>query len=356
MKKNKIQDRYYAAILFTLMIILLFAIVAFLLLKQFEQAILNIYSQQQDSYVQLVVDQINLQPDRTDEEIISNIIETLDKSSSHFWTLSKDETLIFVKNVTETNMYVGVPNDEYFISDSALEFLSKMMLYRVQHDMIKMDDVRFVVSGVLFEYNENIYKLCLLTDETVILDNNDFLSTKINMSIYAIALIGLLLVVLLATENILLKEQEKRIALNDRICNQNVQIARLEKELNYVNLYDSRWNVYNPKLLEQFVEKFDKKKIPCMVYARIGFATKREKYVFLEDAQFLLDERVLRFDQSDTELTLVFAGLKATTAQMLLERSGIQHESIKIFEAIEKKDGALLLEQLKQSILEEEHV
>ncbi len=66
-----------------------------------------IYATQQDNYVQLVLDQINLQENGTEESIISDIIETLDSGNTHYWTLSKEENILFVKNVTETRQISG---------------------------------------------------------------------------------------------------------------------------------------------------------------------------------------------------------------------------------------------------------
>ena len=71
----------------------------------------------------------------------------------------------------------------------------------VTHELIKMDGSRYVASGVIFSYNDTQYTLCLLTDETVILDNNEFLSTRISMYIYVIIIMVLMLLVAMGSRN-----------------------------------------------------------------------------------------------------------------------------------------------------------
>ena len=59
--------------------------------QEYERSTLAIYAEQQDAYVQLVLDQINLKDNRNDEQIIKEILETMDASSNHYWTFSKDQ-------------------------------------------------------------------------------------------------------------------------------------------------------------------------------------------------------------------------------------------------------------------------
>lgn len=55
-------------------------------LQRYEDGILDVCATQQDAYVQLVLDQINLKDNRNDEQIIKEILETMDASSNHYWT------------------------------------------------------------------------------------------------------------------------------------------------------------------------------------------------------------------------------------------------------------------------------
>ena len=67
------------------------------LMKRYTTTIMNVYATQQDNYVQLVLDRIDLQENGTEESIISDIIETLDSGNTHYWTLSKEENILLSK-------------------------------------------------------------------------------------------------------------------------------------------------------------------------------------------------------------------------------------------------------------------
>ena len=53
-------------------------------LKQYEKSILSIYANQQDDYVEIINKQINLQSDRSNYDIIQNILGTLDNSDKTY--------------------------------------------------------------------------------------------------------------------------------------------------------------------------------------------------------------------------------------------------------------------------------
>lgn len=348
------SDRLYKrAIAITIFGVLLVALAGHFLMQQYETAILKVYSSQQDNYVQLVVDQINIQPDRTDEEIISQIIDTLDSGASRFWTLSKNETLLFVKNVIETGLYQGVRTEDFYVSETASTFLDTLTLNRVKHEIILMDNVRYVASGVLFEYQGEYYRICLLTNETVILDNNDFLSTKIDMFIYVLVLILIILFTVLVTENLVHSRQIRILRLNTRIRNLNIRLQEQEKELELINFYDSRWNLYNMHLLWNFLKKFDEKGIKNVTYAWLKFPDSKERKQYLNSVEFLLDDHVMRFDKSEQELVFLFIGMGEPTALRLLKATQIPDEWICELIPMDYDYEGPLYEQMKKYVPEE---
>ena len=83
--KNKKKKKYISV---TLILILMAVIVAglagltFFEMQRYEDGLIDVCATQQDSYVQLVIDQINLKENRSDQEIIENILSTLDSSSN----------------------------------------------------------------------------------------------------------------------------------------------------------------------------------------------------------------------------------------------------------------------------------
>ena len=94
-------------------------------IANFEAGMLDVCATQQDAYVQLVLDQINIKSNRDNEEIITEILGSLDASSNKYWTFSKNEAMVFVKDVLETNKYQGFTTATYYVSESAKAFLAE---------------------------------------------------------------------------------------------------------------------------------------------------------------------------------------------------------------------------------------
>jgi len=90
--------------------------------------------------VNLVLDQINLRKYLNDQEIIEDILGTLDASSNKYWTFSTEQTMLFVKDVLETNKYKGFTTATYFVSEDARGFLERLRMNRVIHGNITVAD------------------------------------------------------------------------------------------------------------------------------------------------------------------------------------------------------------------------
>ena len=124
MKKKNGQKRNYISVSLVLLVMTLIVaglvVLTFFEMKRYEEGILDVCATQQDSYVQLVIDQINLKENRTDQEIIESILSTLDSSSNRYWTFSKQQTMLYVKDALETNRYQALTADSYYTTDSAL--------------------------------------------------------------------------------------------------------------------------------------------------------------------------------------------------------------------------------------------
>ena len=214
MKKNKIT---FAAATLILIFVAVMACMGKWQADNYESSILSIYAQQQDAYVQLVLDQINMLENRSDDEIVHKILGSLDTSDRKYWTLSKEQALLFVKDVMETNRYKGLTSESFFTSDSASYFLSNLGLNHVAHEVIEMEGDKYVASGVVFEYNGARYKICLLTNDTVILDNNVFLSAKISIYIWGLSLLGVLLLVGLIYTGLMVRKDQSAGKQKERI-------------------------------------------------------------------------------------------------------------------------------------------
>ena len=83
-------------------------------LSRYEDNLLEIFAKQQDQYIALAVDQINLEQGRSDDDIIGKVLGSISGSTSQYWTLSKKNSLIFVKDVTDSSRYRGFSTKTYY--------------------------------------------------------------------------------------------------------------------------------------------------------------------------------------------------------------------------------------------------
>ncbi len=291
-------------------------------ISSYDKSVLEIYAGQQDAYVQLVLDQINLQADRSDDEIITEILGSLDSSSGKYWTLSKEQALLFVKDVMETNRYKGFTTETYYISDSAAKFLENLTQNKVIHQMITMDGEDYVASGVAFSYGDNVYRICLLTNRTVILDNNSFLSAKISISILGAIALFVLLVLCLTLTGVIEKKQRENTSLKERLEAQNRTIDLLGEKLKELDLYETRWNLFQESVLGSFIEKLQNRKAFPVTVVQITFKEENEQERFLAKAQLLLDKKILRFSLEDGGLLLLFVQYEKNAALEALKLTG----------------------------------
>ncbi len=275
-------------------------------LKIQEDGILDVCATQQDAYVQLVLDQINLKDNRNDEEIISDILSTLDSSTNKYWTFSKDKDMLFVKDVLETNRYKGLTAISYYDSESAKEFMNSLKNNAVIHRNITIGEKEYVASGVAFSYNGEAYRLCLLTNKDVILNNNKFMEARIEL----IILVGFMLVVVLINSMLFARKQGQ---LKDEIGEKIEIISELQRTVGQMNElysqkehYDTRYQLWNKDLINEFTDKLQKKGIDRAVAVRIHCMNEKDKKEFFDKASVILDKKVLRFVINDKDILLLF--------------------------------------------------
>ena len=328
MKSNKLKELLINSKTISFTIIIIVGVLAWVgnqQMKSYEDSILSIYAEQQDAYVQLVLDQINVLDDRSDEEIVTKILGSLDASSRKYWTLTKNKPLLFVKDVTETNRYKGLTSNTFFSGDSANDFLQNLAVNNVSHKIIQMGDDRYVASGVIFEYNGAQYKICLLTNDTVILDNNVFLSSKIGLYVFGAILLGMLLLVAMIFANVVDLRDRRIRKLEKHITSLNKVLEEQTETIREMDSYHTRWSIFRLPMLEMFVDKLAERKTAPLTFVELEFASKEERKHFLNQAQILLDEKVIRFENSsDQEIVLLFLqyeeceaikGIEAVSAQ-----------------------------------------
>ena len=316
MKSNKLKELLINSKTISFTIIIIVGVLAWVgnqQMKSYEDSILSIYAEQQDAYVQLVLDQINVLDDRSDEEIVTKILGSLDASSRKYWTLTKNKALLFVKDVTETNRYKGLTSNTFF-------------------------------SGVIFGYNGARYTICLLTNDTVILDNNSFMASKIGLSVFVN---GILIVLLLSTMvfSILSDIRKNKLAkMKAHTEELNRIVERQTETIKAMDHYHTRWNVYHIRLMDVFVQKLGQRKVTPITLVRLSFASEAAKKQFLERAQVLLDEKIIRFDAEDLGVVLIFIQYRMEEAVQALRRLPGSEEMFNVEETMAKEDEELSLQ------------
>ncbi|WP_022763806.1 hypothetical protein [Butyrivibrio sp. XPD2006] len=262
-KKKKNKKKYISV---TLVLILMAVVVAglagltFFEMQRYEDGLIDVCATQQDSYVQLVIDQINLKENRTDQEIIENILSTLDSSSNRYWTFSKEQTMLYVKDALETNRYQSLTANSYYRSDSATNFIDNLIVNKVNHERIELDGKDYIASGALFEYGGEEYRICLLTNTTVLLDNNKFLGSKMEMIIIFIvvySLIFIMPIILTIMHNIM---QKKIFETGQELKEVNSAVEKLNEKLTTDEIYDNRKNLFSLPTVRLFMEEYKDKR------------------------------------------------------------------------------------------------
>lgn len=294
MKKKKRELNSWLVTLGAIAVILVVGFLAWLQLDTYEHGILDVYAVQQDGYVQLVLDQINLIDDETDEVIVNDILATLDASSNKYWTLSKDDALVFIKDVQETNRYKGFTTATYFVSDSADEFISGLQVNRVVHRTIDLNDIPYIASGVKFEYGGEKYGICLLTASSFVLDHNAYLSAKINLFILFVIILAIFIVGGLTLAVIAQNRYNKLNQSYEDNKQLREQIERLTELFTRQELYNTRYMAFGEPAVEMLINKLEGRDIWPLTYMIVKCSSEEQRNQFMLDTQALCGVRFIR--------------------------------------------------------------
>lgn len=312
-KKSKSyrQARWLTAkvVLFSLVTVILLAVFFWYQIERYEQGIINVYASQQDAYVQLVLDQINLKENRDDEEIITEILASLDASSNRYWTFSKAQSMLFVKDVLETNKYKEITADSFFSTGESKNFLDSLTLNRVTHKEIFLQDKNYVASGVLFEYSGSEYRLCLMTNKDILLDNNYYLGSKVLLwTAIGVVLICMFLFTSLSAklhQADLLKYEDSK----EEISLLQKSVAELNEELRNKRTRDTKSRLWSELMFADFINRIRERNILPVSAVYVQCRDDDVKKEVLADASISLDESVLRFEEGEHDLLFLGVGL-----------------------------------------------
>lgn len=269
--------------------------------RKYEKGILDVCAVQQDGYVQLVLDQIELKDNRSDAEMIRNILGTLDSSASKYWTFSRDETMLYVKDVLETNRYKGLKTASYYSGKSAEKFIASLQKDEVTHAVITLDQKKYVASGVLFHYKKNDYRLVLLTNQAVVLDNNQYLGarTAVFTTIALLLILLVLLPMILAWRSM---RQENRIRQKDEAIQKlNEGLSSLNNRFSEEMLSRNSGSIWNLSLIPEFLKRLKQRGISSAVTVQLFFRTEEEQEDFIRNGKRLIDAEFLIFQKMKTD-------------------------------------------------------
>lgn len=193
---NRSRTRYVAsATIIVLIIALLLSAFAAWEIFNYEQGVAELYAQEQDGYVEIVARQIERYGDVAGDKFVEDTIEMLDSTTQRYWTLDNTQYFLFVKSISDTDVYKTFSTDTFYNTQSAQDFLGLLTKDKVKHSIIRLEGYKYIASGVIFEYAGNEYRLCLLTDYDVMLTNNAYLSSKLYLLIDIIVMIAVVVIV-----------------------------------------------------------------------------------------------------------------------------------------------------------------
>ncbi|MBO6137659.1 MAG: hypothetical protein J6O71_03510 [Lachnospiraceae bacterium] len=286
-------------------------------LKRYEDGIVAVCATQQDSYVQLVIDQINLKENRSNEEIIQNILSTLDASTNRYWVFSQDQSLLFVKDTLETNKYQSFKTDYYYTEKSSEAFVNSLKLNVVQHAEIVVNKKEYIASGVKFDYGGKEYRLCLLTNRSVLLDNNTFLQAKVELSVLLFGVYFLLYIIPIisvSVYNSLVKRLDESEKENYEL---NGKLVRLNHRMdNGIGIESKGPAVFDISTVPEFLSKLEKKEEAFPLgFSLYAYGSERNKIKLMHALDDILDKRDVRFEDK-AKKTIAIISMKTDLYKM----------------------------------------
>ena len=287
-------------------------------LENYETRFLELYGAEQDGYVKIILEQINRLEDQGTEDDITAIISTLDSTASRYWTLSKDESILFVKSVTETNRYKGFADGAYYATKTASEFMNSLKVNQVGHQIIHLDNDRFIASGMIFQWQKEQYRICLLTYDRVILEDNVLLECKNSIIIILSISLAFLVILSMIMSRTIGKQGRQIRSQEERIVWQNQQIQRLDEKIKREYSFSASKHVFKGNILNEFLNTLDEKNVFPLHFAVFEADKKEVRDEFLERMQAVLDNRVLRFCMDDLRVVLIFVKYERKVSERMI--------------------------------------
>lgn len=280
------------------------AALCFAQMKDIEDGTVEAVAVQQDGYLELVCDQIALNQDRQDDEIIEDILGTLDRNAASYWAFSKGETMLFVKDVDETNRYRNYSADTYFSTQSGADFTAKLTEGNIIHSVIDLNGQQYVASGTLFSYNGEQYRLCLLTNRDILLESNAMLGARNRLQVLLFGILGILVVIPIALAVALARTRNKLNVAYAQAVKTEDALDKAMRRRSLLDSYQVDGKVWREDMLAKFEERAGQRGVPT-AQVRIECRDAQSRNELLERTARLTDQGVLRFLMSDGSVVLL---------------------------------------------------
>lgn len=326
-QENKPKRSHTAAAVAASMLALaaVLAVLCIVQIKDIENGTVEAVAVQQDGYLELVCDQIALNQDRQDDEIIEDILGTLDRNAASFWAFSKGETMLFVKDATETNRYRNLSADSYFSTQSSADFVAQLTEGSVIHSVIDVNGQQYVASGTVFTYGGERYRLCLLTNRDILLESNAMLGARSRLQVLLLGILALLVVIPIALAVALSRTRGKLSAAKAQLSKTEDALDKAMRRRSLLDSYQVDGRVWREDMLAKFEERARQRGVQtARIYVECRDAQARAELI--DRTARLSDKGVLRFSMANGCIALL--AINATREQLEEEvRAAIGQES-----------------------------
>lgn len=226
---NKNNNRSITlTVLFSVIMMIAFVTYSIYQLSDYEKGMTEIFAEEQDGYVALVAEEA-----RRGSPVLESAekaIGILDSSNKQYWTMDNKDTILYIKNVTESNAYRDVEPEKYYHSKSARKFLKSISDTYITHSTIEIDGKKYIASGTLVKTPKQSIRLILLSDYKILFSNNDYLSKKIYLQI-SIMVVASVFIVTLIFMAILIRNAKNR---QDAAEKESIELRKKIEEISNI--------------------------------------------------------------------------------------------------------------------------
>ena len=284
---------------------------AFFELRHYEDSFLQVYGMEQDGYVQVTIDQINRLGSSATEAQITNIISSIDTSATGYWTLTSEDDILFVKSVTETSRYKNLSADSYYNMDSSKAFIRSLSTEGVKHEIIFINNDRYIASGGRFEWHNKTYTVCLMTYDYAILNQNSLLEAKNVIIVMVSIMVAIFICAIMISVRIISKNQVRIAQYQHNEIRLNEIIANLQEKLDTYEAFTSKFHTYYPRAIPVFLRSLYEKGVAPLHVVLIKVKDESKMNDYLERMLMSTDENTLRFVVEENKLLVIFPGVKS---------------------------------------------